>query len=147
MNLAAKISTIMSRDVITLHPKDNLKAASEIFSKNNIHHIPVVEANHLVGMLSKSDFLLFQRGYQVNNDIKSVDEVRNELFEVGMIMTKALAKVSSDDRINTALEIFVINKFHALPVVDNDKLTGIITTYDILKKLSEEGSAETKYEY
>jgi CBS domain-containing protein len=147
MNLAAKISTIMSHEVITLHPKDNLKAAAEIFAKHNIHHIPIVEANHLVGMLSKSDFLLFQRGYQVNKDQKAVDDVRNELFEVGMIMTKALAKISSEDRINTALEIFVINKFHALPVVDNDKLTGIITTYDILKRLSEEGSAETKYQY
>lgn len=147
MNLAAKISTIMSREVITLHPKDNLKAAAEIFAHHNIHHIPVVEANHLVGMLSKSDFLLFQRGYQVNKDQKAVDEVRNELFEVGMIMTKALAKVSSEDRINTALEIFVINKFHALPVVDGEKLVGIITTYDILKRLAEEGSAETKYQY
>jgi CBS domain-containing protein len=147
MNLAEKVSTIMTKDVITLHPKDNLKSAGEIFEKNNIHHIPIIEAGHLVGILSKSDFLLFQRGYQVNKDPKGVDDVRNELFEVGLIMTKGIAKISSEDRINTALEIFTINRFHALPVVDDEKLVGILTTYDILKKLAEEGIAETKYNY
>jgi acetoin utilization protein AcuB len=147
MNLAEKVSTIMTKDVITLHPKDNLKSAGEIFEKNNIHHIPIIEAGHLVGILSKSDFLLFQRGYQVNKDPKGVDDVRNELFEVGLIMTKGIAKISPDDRINTALEIFTINRFHALPVVDDEKLVGILTTYDILKKLAEEGIAETKYNY
>jgi acetoin utilization protein AcuB len=147
MNLAAKVSTLMTHDVISLHPKDSLKAAGEVFNKHNIHHIPIVEANILVGMLSKSDYLLFQRGFQVNNDPKMVDDVRNELFEINVIMTKGIAKLSPDDRINTALDIFKINKFHALPVVENDKLVGILTTYDIISKLAEEGSAETKYQY
>ncbi len=147
MNLAEKVSTIMTHEVITLHPKDNLKSAGELFEKHNIHHIPIVEAGALGGMLSKSDYLLFQRGFQINKDSKAVDDVRNELFEVGLIMTKGLAKLGSDDRINTALEIFTINRFHALPVVDGDKLVGILTTYDILNQLAKEGMAETKYQY
>jgi CBS domain-containing protein len=41
-----------------------------------------------------------------------------------------------------ALEIFNLNRFHALPVVDDGELVGIITPFDILKALSEEKLAD-----
>jgi len=43
-----------------------------------------------------------------------------------------------NDRINVALEIFMVNRFHAIPVVENDELIGILTTYDIIKALATE---------
>jgi acetoin utilization protein AcuB len=53
-------------------------------------------------------------------------------------MTKGLAKLNPNDRINIALEIFMVNRFHAVPVVENDELVGIVTTYDIIKALASE---------
>jgi acetoin utilization protein AcuB len=51
-------------------------------------------------------------------------------------MTKGLAKLDPEDRINVALEIFLVNRFHAIPVVKNEELVGIVTTYDIIKTLA-----------
>jgi acetoin utilization protein AcuB len=53
-------------------------------------------------------------------------------------MTTRLGKVAPDDRINVALEIFIINRFHALPVVEDGDLVGIITPFDIMKALADE---------
>ena len=53
-------------------------------------------------------------------------------------MTKGLVKLELTDRINVASDIFYKNMFRALPVVENDKLVGIVTTYDIIRVLNEE---------
>ena len=55
-------------------------------------------------------------------------------------MTKGLAKLTPDQRINVALEIFMENRFHAIPVLDeaSGELVGIITTFDIIKALATE---------
>ena len=45
------------------------------------------------------------------------------------------------------MEIFTINRFHALPVVDNGELVGIITPFDILKALGEEKAADPSMVY
>ena len=55
-------------------------------------------------------------------------------------MTKGLAKLTPDQRINVALEIFLENRFHAIPVVEEQsgELIGIITTFDVIKALASE---------
>ncbi|MDX1665798.1 MAG: CBS domain-containing protein [Saprospiraceae bacterium] len=49
-----------------------------------------------------------------------------------------MAKLSPKDRINVALEIFMENRFHAIPVVSDNELVGIVTTFDIIKELASE---------
>ena len=53
-------------------------------------------------------------------------------------MTTGLAKLSPEERINVALEVFMANRFHAIPVVDDGDLVGIVTTFDIMKELNTE---------
>ena len=53
----APISTIMTEHVITLHKKDSLEKAEQIFKRHNIRHIPIVTNNVVIGMLSKTDLL------------------------------------------------------------------------------------------
>ena len=54
----APISMIMTTPVITLNKTDNLEAAERLFKLNHIRHIPVVEGNVIIGMLSYTDLLL-----------------------------------------------------------------------------------------
>jgi acetoin utilization protein AcuB len=63
------------------------------------------------------------------------------------IMTKGMGKVEPDDRINVALEVFSRNWFHALPVVQNDELVGILTTQDIIRAILEEKPLEPHMVY
>jgi acetoin utilization protein AcuB len=76
-----------------------------------------------------------------------VNELRLERTKVNEIMVKRLGKVAPDDRINVALEVFLINRFHALPVVEDGELVGILTPFDIMTALSKQVPADSSLVY
>ncbi len=146
MNLLAPISSIMQTDLITLEKKDTIAQVAAIFKKHNIHHIPVVDGKKLIGIVSKSDFLFFQRGFSDSFEEQLVDELRMKHYEVEKIMTSGIAKMEPTDKINVALELFKINAFHAIPIVEEDELVGLVTTYDLLKRVGIDKSVVNQYE-
>lgn len=143
MNVLAPISTIMTKDVIYVAERDRLARVNEIFKEYNIHHLPVVRSGEVVGIISKSDLLLFLKGLGENTLEKIINITRLNNYNAETIMTRGVGKLEPTDRINVALDIFSKNLFRALPVVENGKLVGIVTTYDIIKKLNDETSNVT----
>ena len=144
MNLLAPVTTIMTKEVLTVNEKDSLVKVKEIFENNNFHHIPVVSGRKIVGLISKTDFLHFMRGFTKNDEDRYVNESRLKVYRAEEIMTSGLAKVEATDRVNVVLEVFKENLFHALPVVDGEELVGIITTFDIIRAVADE-PVEKKY--
>ncbi|MCB0586450.1 MAG: CBS domain-containing protein [Phaeodactylibacter sp.] len=140
MNVLAPVKTLMTTNLITVNPGDKLIRIKEIFEKNNIHHIPVVSYKQIVGMISKTDFVYFMRGFSRNEEDRFVNEARLRAYKAEDIMTKGLAKLNPNQRINVALEIFLENRFHAIPVIEEEtgELAGIVTTFDVIKVLSRE---------
>ncbi|MEZ4981104.1 MAG: CBS domain-containing protein [Saprospiraceae bacterium] len=138
MNVLAPVKNIMTKNLITVNPEDKLTTVKDIFEKHNIHHIPVVRYKKIEGIISKTDFVHFVRGFTKNDEDKFVNEARLRAYRAEDIMTKGLAKVEPTDRINVVLEVFLVNRFHAVPVVENDELVGIVTTFDIIKNLANE---------
>ena len=138
MNVLAPIKTIMTSELITVNPGDKLTAVKEIFEQHNIHHVPVVRFRELVGIISKTDFMYFLRGFSRNEEDRFVNYARLRAYTAEDIMTAGLAKLGPEDRINVALEMFMVNRFHAIPVIDNQELVGIVTTFDIIKALNNE---------
>lgn len=145
MNLLAPVSAIMTTDLITLDPEDVLWKAKEIFETNKIHHLPVIEDGKLVGMLSKSDFLFFRNGFQDSISDEDVEHYRLKTHKVKEVMTRHLGKLSADDKINVALEVFKANMFHAIPIVEGEKLVGIVTTLDIIQHLADDTEVTSVY--
>ena len=148
MNLFAPVSSLMThhQDLVIVTPDDTLAHIKDIFDTHSFHHIPVVRFREIVGIVSKLDFEHIMGNIESNNYKFLVDR-RLEHIKASDIMTTRLGKIESTDRLNVAVEIFTINRFHALPVVDNHELVGIITPYDILKKLSEERPADPSSVY
>ncbi len=138
MNLLAPISSIMTKNVIAINPEDNLEMVKEIFKNNKIHHLPIVRHKTLLGIISHHDFENYVKGLSANYEDRFVNETLMKTHKAAELMTKHLAKVESTDRINVAIEVFKLNRFHALPVVDNDELVGIVTVHDIILALSNE---------
>jgi acetoin utilization protein AcuB len=142
MNLLAPISSIMTKNVIAINPDDNLVMIGDIFKNNKIHHIPVVRHKTLLGMISKHDFDLYMKGLSSRYDgefqRQIVPQAIMESSKVKDFMTEHLAKVESTDRINVAVEVFKLNRFHALPVVDDGELVGIVTVHDIINTLAKD---------
>lgn len=90
---------------------------------HSIHHLPVSSSGKLVGILTTYDLW--------KNEIAPSDYSKVMVMEV---MTSKVAKLSKTDKIGTAAEIFLDNRFHALPVVDEDNyLKGIVTSHDVLR--------------
>lgn len=138
MNILAPVSTIMTTKLFTVGPSDKLVKVKELFDAHHIHHIPVVKFKEIVGIVSKTDLLYFMRGYHLNDEDRFVNEARLRAFTAEEIMTRGIAKVSPHDRISVVLEILLANRFHAIPVVENEELIGIVTTFDIIKALGKE---------
>ncbi|MBP6445317.1 MAG: CBS domain-containing protein [Saprospiraceae bacterium] len=116
------VETIMITDLITLGPESTVEEVSDIFKSKNIHHIPVIDKGILIGMVTTFDMW----------KIKSTTDEYSKIL-VKTIMTKKLAKLEPDDKIGTAAELFLVNRFHAIPVVKDGLLVGLVTTFDILR--------------
>lgn len=138
MNLLAPVSTLMTTKLITVHPTDKLTVVKDLFDKNKIHHLPVVKYKEIVGMVSKTDLLSFLKGFESDSYDNYMNDVRLKNYTAEDIMTRGLAKLEPSDRINVALEVFKENLFHALPVVEDGELVGILTTFDIIRALANE---------
>lgn len=136
MNTQLPISNVMTKHLITLNPEKALTEVERIFSETKIHHIPIVEFKTLVGIVSKSDFLFFQRG-KSNTDVHDefVEKIRYKNYKVKDIMTTGIASLNSADKISTAIKIFQENIFHCVPIVDDEELVGIVTPIDIINNL------------
>lgn len=140
MDLTAPVSTIMTSQLITIGPDDPVKLAKENFDVNLIHHLPVLENEELVGILSTSDLLHFLRYLDKDSQEPYLNDLRLKNYKVGEIMQKEIVTVDVDDSIRAVLEVFQQNLFRALPVMRNGALAGIVSTHDIINGLIE-GSA------
>ncbi len=130
------VSTIMSTQLIILNTTDSLEKAEHLFKKHKIRHIPVIEGqNKIVGMLSLTDLLRisFADGaYEEEDDIESVVY---EMFTLSQVMAKNIKSVSPQTSIKEVAELLAAREFHAVPVVDQGDLVGIVTTTDLIKYL------------
>ncbi len=117
-----RVASIMTRELITVNQDDSLQKVKDILINNRIHHVPVVDGKKLVGLVTTYDL------FKLNVEHKDYPNTR-----VGNVMTKRIATVESNFHIGTAAEVFMEHLFHAIPVVDNGELVGIVTSFDILK--------------
>jgi len=137
MKKSMPISEIMTKKVITLSTKDNLETAELLFKKNKIRHIPVVKNSKVIGMLSYTDLLRISFADAVYDD-EEIDTVVYNMFSIEQVMVKNITSVTSNATVKEVAEILTNKEFHALPVVDNNKLVGIVTTTDLIKYMLEQ---------
>ncbi len=135
MKKRTPISSIMTKDVITLNHTDELATAERLFKSKKIRHIPVVSGSSIIGMLSYTDLLRISFADSYGEDEESVDTVVYNMFTIEQVMAKNIVSVSSTDTIKEVAEILAQKEFHALPVIDNGKLVGIVTTTDLINFL------------
>lgn len=116
------VHTIMTRELVTVGPEDSLSTVRSTFMNNSLHHLPVMQGKKLVGIMTTYDLW--------KNEIAPENYASTKAEE---IMNTNIAKICPNDKIGTAAQVFLTNKFHALPVVDDDNnLLGIVTSFDVL---------------
>ncbi|MGB3399236.1 MAG: CBS domain-containing protein [Candidatus Deferrimicrobiaceae bacterium] len=119
----------MTKDPKTVGPDDPLTRAADIMRKHRFNHLPVVEGGKLVGILSDTDL----RNVFLTSDRLSVQGEPNlKDRKVREVMKTEVWSLTPDDAVEDALLIIQRKKFGALPVLDGDRLVGIITKLDII---------------
>ena len=128
------ISTIMATNLVTLCVTDDLVTAEKLFIEHKIKHIPVVEDKEIIGMLSYSDIQKVSDS-SLNEEGTSVDSFVNNTFTIKQVMAKNIIAIPPYTSIKDTAELLTNKDFHALPVIEDLELVGIVTTRDLVKYL------------
>lgn len=131
------ISHIMTKSVVTVNENDDLRQVVEKLKKHNIRHIPVMRNKEVIGIISRTDINRLTFGALFEGQ-EGADEAILDMLTIAQVMTAKPKTISSTTIIRDSAEIFVKEEFHALPVVDNGELKGIVTTTDILRYFLEQ---------
>lgn len=120
----------MTKKVITVAPEDTLKRAADLLAENRVHRLPVLKDGRLVGIVSDSDI----RNAAVR-DSSPVSPPGSWI--VGEIMTREVITVTPWDTVEDALLVLQKKRLGSLPVVEENRVVGIITKADVLAALIE----------
>ncbi|MCI5737620.1 MAG: CBS domain-containing protein [Methanobrevibacter ruminantium] len=115
------VKEIMTRDVISISPKYSIRESVDVMTKNGIGSLPIVDKEErLVGIVTERDFALALAGSLTNET-------------VGDIMIKDVITTTPGTPIESCSKIMVRNNLRRIPVVEEEKLIGIVTSTDILR--------------
>lgn len=129
MSNSESITTIMTRDVVTVSPKQKLIDVKRIYEKKNFHHhIPVTENGTFVGMISLIDFMIAVKGAGLRDE----EPIYHEKTVNDIMSIHAYSKPSSSNIMDIAKELSK-GDFHAVVIADEGVLKGIVTTADIIR--------------
>lgn len=138
MDSNTPISKIMTTNVISLTLNNSLLDAEQLFKSYKIRHIPVVKDKDIIGILSLTDL---QRISFVDLYGKADLETEGSMYGmlgVEQVMVKNPIQVMANKSIKDVAKILSKNEFHALPVVEDHELIGIVTTTDLLNYMIEQ---------
>lgn len=119
-----KIGQVMSKPVRTVKPDEKLGAAMAIMEKNNVGSVVVVEGENPIGIITERDVIR-----QILKGTQIIQE------PVTQVMSKPLITGSPDMLVQDAVDLMLENKIRQLPVVEGNKLVGIVTDGDLMRSV------------
>jgi CBS domain-containing membrane protein len=134
---------LMSDRVLTMGPDDRLSDLRDLMYSRNVRHVPIVNPRHeLVGLVSHRDLLRNTLLDRPRVSAYVEDELLNEL-RVAEVMTEGVEVVAPDTDLGQAARLMFERKYGCLPVIDDDRLVGILTESDFVRLHAEESDSET----
>jgi IMP dehydrogenase len=121
--LNEEVRKIMTKHPPIAHPDDKVGDVANLMLEKQAQQLPVVENGKLVGLVTAYDLFKDSR-VSADSESKTVREV----------MTTRVIKITPKDKVGTAAELFMDQRFKMLPVVNlNNELKGVITAFDLLR--------------
>lgn len=127
------VSKIMTANPISINTSNSIPDVVSIFKEHNIRHIPVVSGEDLIGMISKTD--IERISFISSFDDTKANATVYDMLSIEQIMTKQVEAIQSEDQVKDAAKLLAKGDYHALPVLDGKKLTGIVTSTDVINYL------------
>lgn len=127
------VKDVMISNVATLDSSSMIKDAAKLMDEKNIGCIIVTEDNLPIGILTERDF--------VKRIASKEKPLTSPLKEV---MSSPLISIDPDETVWEAAEQMKVNNIHKLPVIKENKITGIITTSDLVEICSVGSDSEMR---
>lgn len=145
-----RVEELMTSNVYTVEPHDLIDRVFFLIHYEKVRHLPVVEKGKVVGMVSDRD-MYKALGPKSNSNAIEANKSGTELHvipkKVQNIMRRGIISISPDSLASDAAALMAEHKIGAVPVVQNDKLVGILSSTDILKVFSKIEHAKERREH
>jgi acetoin utilization protein AcuB len=125
-----QVKDSMTRDVVVLSPQTTAAEALAVCRERRIRHLPVLEEGRLVGIVSDRDLRSATPAFGDTDRAAALETIR-----VSDVMAREVTTARPDDPIEVAANCMREEKIGCLPVVEDDRLVGIITASDVMKAL------------
>lgn len=129
------IKDIMTAQVFSITTSTRLEEAEAMFRKHKVRHLPVTKNHELVGILSLTDLQRISFATSLGEAEEEIDNAMYEMLGIEQVMQSKPVSIQQNASVKDAAEILASREFHALPVLDNKQLVGIVTTTDLIKFL------------
>ena len=116
----------MTRDVVTVEPSTRIADALDLARSHKIRHLPVLDDGRLAGVVTARDLRLALGAEGARADATVAD-----------VMTAPAITTPSDTPVETAAQLLIRKRIGCLPVVEDDRLVGILTESDLLRAFVE----------
>jgi CBS domain-containing protein len=128
---AARVRDIMGTKLVTIAASDRMSTAEDIMTLGHVRHMPVVQGGRLVGVVSERDLL--RASLSVFSRHRDAERrAFLHVVEIARVMSTPPIVVGPDATIEEAARIMAERKIGCLPVVDGEKLIGMLTETDVL---------------
>lgn len=131
-----RVAELMTSKVFTVESNDLIDRVFFLLHYEKIRHLPVVDKGKLVGIVSDRD-LYKALGPKSNSNAIETSKDNSQLHvvsqKVAHIMRRGVITVTKETMLSEAAALMAEHRIGALPVVENDKLVGILTSTDILR--------------
>jgi len=124
----------MSKDPVVLSPQDTLRKARQLVRELGLRRFPVVEDGRLVGIVTDRDIRQADMSSAVVQERRYVEYILDRI-QVRGIMTPDPITVTPETTLKEAAALILQHKIGGLPVVEGDRLVGIITETDLIRTL------------
>jgi CBS domain-containing protein len=132
------VTKVMSAAPTTIQRGQPISVAYEILNQAPFHHLPVLDGDAPVGVLSSTDIL--RLAYDLDGtDERTISAILNHQFTIDDAMTAELSTLPDTATIKDAAEVLCSGTVHSVIVLDeNNRLGGIVTTTDLVQFLHEQ---------
>jgi CBS domain-containing protein len=120
-----KIEEILRKkghDVLTITESKSVLAAAEVLVEHNIGGLVVMKGEHATGIVTERDILR-----ATARRPGELDSIR-----VGEVMTRDLITAKPEDQLLQMMDVMAENKIRHLPILEGDRLAGIISIGDLV---------------
>lgn len=128
------IREIMTKRVVTVTLDDTLSEIKSIFDQARFHHVVVVDEDKPVGVISDRDILRCLSPF-VGTHSERLADTHTLQRRAHQIMTRKPVSTHPDITLRQAAELMLLKHVSCLPVIEKDKLVGIVTLKDLIKVL------------